>query len=227
MNIPDFVRNELIHFTGLSPNIIDLYLSRKGYPNFQEEWKFWKPDSDENIRWFYICSRGYLFANAIHILPNNILLDIPKGSKILDFGGGSGNFSFALCKHSCSVSYFEINTLQKEFVKFVSKKHSMDLKVLEHDSLFLPIISEKMDAIIALDVLEHIPNYQDYIYKFSECIKPGGSLYIFAPFGEGGDVTHLSDKAGINNVLSNAGFVLDKYISINTGVDCSKYKSEK
>jgi 2-polyprenyl-3-methyl-5-hydroxy-6-metoxy-1,4-benzoquinol methylase len=227
MNVPEFVKKELIDFTGLSPREVDLYVGRKQYPTFQDEWKLWKPDTDQNIRWFYICSRGYLFANAIHVLAPNILNDIPKGSKVLDFGGGSGNYSFALCDKGCSVDFFEVNLLQKEFVKFVAKKHSLDLMALDYNASFLPIISNTYDSIIALDVLEHIPNYDEYIQMFASAIKPGGCLYVFAPFGGGGDVTHLSDKLGFDKVLAKYGFAFDSNIVIREGVNCSKYRGKK
>ena len=52
MNIYEFIRDNLLSFTGLSEKEIDIYLKRQRYPEFKKEWKFWSPDSDANIRLF-------------------------------------------------------------------------------------------------------------------------------------------------------------------------------
>ena len=217
-NVVNFVKSQLALFTGLGPSELKSYLERKKYPNFKDEWKFWKPDTDANINWFYMTNRGYLFANAIHILPKEVYDDIGSDSKVLDFGGGAGNFSFSLAKKGCSVEYFDVNVVQKEFVKFVANNESLDIKVLDYGRDFLPDTSD-LDSIIALDVLEHIPDYRKYVQRFAKILKDKGLLYVFAPFGESpSDPTHLNDKFGFDQVMKDSGFNLNKKIMTSNGI---------
>ena len=95
-SVVSFVTQELKAFTGLNDTELAAYIGRKKYPHFKDEWSFWTPDSSANIHWYYVTSRAYLFANAKHQLHNNILSVIKKGDVVLDFGGGSGNYSFQL-----------------------------------------------------------------------------------------------------------------------------------
>jgi 2-polyprenyl-3-methyl-5-hydroxy-6-metoxy-1,4-benzoquinol methylase len=225
MNVVEFVKKELVEFTGLSRDLVDIYVKREKYPNFNEEWKFWKPDSNDNIRWFYISSRGYLFGNAIHFLAKDVLDDIKKGSSVLDFGGGSGNYSFELHEKGCKMYFFDINILQKEFVKYVSKKYNFDITICESDSNFYPILQSKVDNIIALDVLEHVPNYHKYIEMFSKNLNSGGFVYLFAPFGKSNaNLMHLEDTVRLNKVLKDNGFVYCKSLNLHNIAQCLVFK---
>jgi len=226
-NVQTFVRNELIDFTRLSPETVDLYLSRKKYPQHQLEWNFWKPDSDENIRWFYVTSRSYIFTNATHRLHPNIVADIPSNSNALDFGGGSGNYSYSLVNKDCNILYFDISLLQNAFVQFVTSKYKLPITLLSHDEKFMPNLGEEIvDVILALDVLEHVPDYHEYIKLFSQHSHKGTKIYLFAPFGAGGDPTHLQDRSNCKNEMANNGFNFGYKIPINHGANCSVYIKE-
>jgi 2-polyprenyl-3-methyl-5-hydroxy-6-metoxy-1,4-benzoquinol methylase len=213
-DVREFVKKELLVFTGLSEKTLNKYLTRSLYPTFKKEWEFWKPKTPENIRFFYMASRGYLFGNATHILHKPIYDDINKEHIVFDFGGGTGNFSFPLCMKGCKVLYYDINFLQKEFVKFVAKRNNFDLTVLDHNDLFLPQITTPVDRVITLDVLEHIPGYNKYIEHISNSMNNNAKIYIRAPFGTN-DPTHLKDKHGLNNVMKNCGFTKTKDLKFN------------
>jgi SAM-dependent methyltransferase len=205
-DVVEFVREELLEFTGLPETVLDEYLQRSGRPGHPAEWTFWKPRCDEEIHWYYVTSRAYLFANATHRLLPKVAAAIEPGSRVLDFGGGSGNYSFHLARHGCEVYYFEISLLQREFVKRVAKRHRLPITVLEADGLDPPTLGRQVDAVLALDVLEHIPDYAKYVSWFAESLKPEGKLYVYAPFASG-EPAHLTDRCDLRPLLAGLGFV--------------------
>jgi 2-polyprenyl-3-methyl-5-hydroxy-6-metoxy-1,4-benzoquinol methylase len=226
-NAVDFVKQKLLEFTGLSPETLQLLLGRKVYPTFKEEWDFWSPKNETEIQFFYVSNRSYLFGNAVHILPEAIFDDINVGESVLDFGGGSGNYSVPLAFKGCNVSYFDINILQREFVKYMSDTSPIDIHILKHDIHYMPLFDKKFDAILALDVLEHIPNYPDYIERFAKSLKNNGRIYVFAPFGvTPHDPTHLEDTYGLTETMNKNGIIFDEKIPVNNGATGVIYRNK-
>lgn len=220
-NITDFVKEELISFTGLTRNEVEGLICSKKHKN---EWLFWDPKTETQINWFYKSSISYLFTNSIHVLHPNIINDIPEGSTIFDFGGGTGNYSYYLINKKCKCVYFDISFLQRKFVEYVVNKNNLPISIVNYDEDLIPIYNEKVDFIIALDVIEHIPNYEKYIKYFSNIVKSGGGVYVYAPFSTVNDPTHLDDKYELNKVMGNYGFYFVKNIKLNPVANCGYFE---
>jgi 2-polyprenyl-3-methyl-5-hydroxy-6-metoxy-1,4-benzoquinol methylase len=222
-DVVEFVKKELLIFTGLNQDEVEkLIISKK----HKQEWLFWNPKSEREINWFYKTSISYLFTNAAHVLNNNIINDIPSNSTVFDFGGGSGNYSYYLVEHGCKCIYFDISFLQKRFVEYMSLKYNLPISIINYDNNYIPIYNGKVDCIIALDVIEHIPNYEKYIQYFSNITNIGGSIYIYAPFGTINDPTHLDDNLNLTNIMLKYGFKFNKNIPLNAVANCAKFIKE-
>ena len=50
------------------------------------------------------------------------------------------------------------------------------------DATALPQADASLDAILSLDVLEHVPDYEQALREFARTLKPGGVLVLTAPF---------------------------------------------
>jgi 2-polyprenyl-3-methyl-5-hydroxy-6-metoxy-1,4-benzoquinol methylase len=225
MKIPNtkkFVRDELISFTRLPPQIVDQYLSRTR-PTHKAEWNLWKPTHDSDIRWFYITSRSYLFINATHRLHPNVVNDIAIGSRTLDFGGGSGNYSFELMNRQNRVQYFDINILQKTFVEFVAKKHNLPISVANHDGDCRPKLDGVFDNILALDVFEHIPDYPEYIQILAAHSQNGTKMYVYAPFETANDPTHCISGDQFIPTMNKNGFAHERDVDLQGGAKCEVF----
>lgn len=108
--------------------------------------------------------------------------DVLKGLNILDVGSGAGILSEALAKLKANVTGLEPSS---ELIK-VSKDH------LKGQPLNIEYISElveehsinnasKYDAIVASEVIEHVPDQRAFLAGIVKCLKPNGSIFITTP----------------------------------------------
>lgn len=117
------------------------------------------------------------------------LRKIPDGKKILDAGAGELQYK-KFCKHLKYVS--------QDFAQYDGSGDSVGLQTASWDNSKLDIVSDivsipvsdkSFDAIMCIEVLEHIPRPIDAIQEFSRITKKGGKLIITAPFNS---ITHFS-----------------------------------
>ncbi len=117
------------------------------------------------------------------------LKKIPSGKKILDAGAGELQYR-KYCKHLKYVS--------QDFAQYDGTGDGNGLQTKTWDNSKLDIISDitsipvkdkSFDALMCIEVLEHIPRPIDAIQEFSRIIKKGGKLIITAPFNS---ITHFS-----------------------------------
>lgn len=103
-----------------------------------------------------------------------------KAKRVLDFGCGTGLLSYALASEGLSVFAIDLHfgplNLVKGKIDFLSGIEFVEADLMKHE---LPLHS--FDTIIALDVLEHIENLDDYIKRFKELLKPGGQIIVSGP----------------------------------------------
>lgn len=145
----------------------------------------------------------------------------PRGKSVLDFGGGDGAFATELANRGAKVSLFDIDENASRFA-------TVDPRILILDGLYQ--LKNQFDIIIALEVLEHIPDDTTVVKNLSSMLKTGGQLLISVPsvnvpiskkhYG------HYSlDTSGrkIKPMLKEAGLTLDsKYFGRYPFVDFNK-----
>ena len=110
------------------------------------------------------------------------LLNIPKASRILDAGAGTQQYR-KFCNH--------LNYVSQDFGQYDGTGDDAALQTGEFDYGKLDIISDitsipepdsSFDAIMCIEVLEHLPDPVLAIKEFSRLLKPNGHLVITAPF---------------------------------------------
>ncbi|WP_259735006.1 class I SAM-dependent methyltransferase [Synechococcus sp. CS-602] len=75
------------------------------------------------------------------------------------------------------------NTCGSEYLGELVRRGSSNSNGIRNEDLTnLSFNSNRFDAILSFDVLEHIPNYKKALEECYRCIKPGGSIFISAPF---------------------------------------------
>jgi SAM-dependent methyltransferase len=158
---------------------------------------FWNPQSSTELAWYYSSSVNYLFANALHPVDSRVVkasLKKELHEPVLDYSSGVGNNIIYLAERGFQCQYFGIGIMEKAFSEYRFRKRGylekgiVEIKHPFVDGKFDPVQSvlprdESLGAILALDVLEHIPNYHTVVEAMVESLKVGGVLIESSPFG--------------------------------------------
>lgn len=132
---------------------------------------------------------GYHNESARVAWLEKTLSEIPAGARILDAGAGERRFE-PLCTH--------LNYVAQDFGQYDGKGDQVGLQMGSWEQTRLDIVSditsipepdESFDAIMCIEVIEHLPNPILAIQEFSRLLRTGGVLIITAPFCS---LTHLA-----------------------------------
>ena len=102
-----------------------------------------------------------------------------KPLKILSFGDGLGFDSAALAGAGHEVVYFEPSQPCVEFAKTVFAANGVQVRIEQTPE---GIQGEQFDAMISLDVLEHVPDPSSLVATYAGWLKPNGLLIAHSPF---------------------------------------------
>ncbi len=171
-------------------------MRRKGRFHFEGEHAFWNPTSPTELAWYYATSVDYLFGNAIHSAQVGKVKSIiwKDHEPILDYSGGVGNNIIHLTQDGVKTHYFGIGVLEYRFAKFRFQKlgleHLVEFKEpfcntsgFVFDPVTDPLPKDQtLGAILAFDVLEHIPEYHTVVKAMVRSIRVGGIILENSPF---------------------------------------------
>lgn len=110
------------------------------------------------------------------------LKKMPVGSRILDAGAGEQKYR-RFCAH--------LNYVAQDFAQYNGQGNGAGLQMENWDQSNLDIISDvtaipepdaSFDAVMCIEVFEHLPEPIKAIQEFARLLKPGGHLILTAPF---------------------------------------------
>ena len=123
------------------------------------------------------------------------LKKIPRGKKILDAGAGELQYK-KFCKH--------LEYVSQDFGQYDGQGTGEGLQTKTWDNSKLDIISDiinipvknkSFDAVMCIEVLEHVSEPTKVIKELTRILKPNGSLIITAPFCS---LTHFAPHYYVN-----------------------------
>jgi SAM-dependent methyltransferase len=74
-------------------------------------------------------------------------------------------------------------------LKWWLARHGVREDVRQMDVTALPFADASLDAVLTLDVLEHVPDYRRALAEFARVLSPGGTLVLTAPFATASEPT--------------------------------------
>lgn len=110
------------------------------------------------------------------------LASIPAGHRMLDAGAGELQYK-RFCTH--------LDYVSQDFGQYDGQGNQVGLQTKTWDNSRLDIVSDiasipepdaSFDAIMCIEVFEHIPHPMDAIRELDRLLKPGGVMIITAPF---------------------------------------------
>uniref|UniRef100_A0A0G4GPV8 Uncharacterized protein n=1 Tax=Chromera velia CCMP2878 TaxID=1169474 RepID=A0A0G4GPV8_9ALVE len=218
------VVEHLKDFTGLSHEDVLMRLQRQGRFHYEAEYKYWNPETPQELAWYYASSVNYLFGNALH--SHNVPFG-KENEPVLDFAGGVGNDVIGLAMKGIKCIYFGIGQLEASFAEYRVRRLGLShlvtfLKPWGESTgwKFDPVRALPRDgsvgAVLAFDVFEHIPEYHKVVRALVESLRVGGGLVEFSPFSPpiGGRVEdlrlHLSDGGVTMQKAMGEGMKFDR-----------------
>ena len=111
-------------------------------------------------------------------------LDLPRGARVLDVGGGSGWVSELLAKFGFDPVVVDVAQPLLRLAKQRVAERTYRLQAVAGDMTSLPIRSGRIDAAIAIDALHHVEDLSAVLAEVRRVLVPGGKFLIAEP-GEG------------------------------------------
>ena len=148
-----------------------------------EDWNRAQPQGPAEVAaWYSRNARYYLYDIAQHhllykhIVYTLALVDLARrcapGGRVLDFGGGNGDFSCALARAGFDTTYLDVPGEAAEFVRWRAEREGLKLAIA-HDAAAL---SGPFDLVFSLDVLEHLVEVKPTLDRWAALLRPGGWL---------------------------------------------------
>ena len=106
---------------------------------------------------------------------------IPHGATVLDWGAGSGHFSWFLSSSGRRVEAYAFNN--PELFELVDMSCIAFTKALENESVRLPYSDQSLDAVCSVGVLEHVREFggseEASLGEIHRILKPGGFFICY------------------------------------------------
>jgi 2-polyprenyl-3-methyl-5-hydroxy-6-metoxy-1,4-benzoquinol methylase len=202
---------DLAEYTRLPEEDVRAALQQRRALSFRSEW--WAtPARLRNDHWFYLSSKSYLFANAVHFPDTSfaerfVLPFVPSGGTVLDFGGGAGGLTLMLATQGLQPWYADVNALQRDFVRFRLRKHELEQRVTVLD-WWEELPEARLDGVVAVDVLEHLPDARAEVERLLASLGRNGVLVENSPFTANAANPMHHEDFGLGAFLVERGFVL-------------------
>ena len=169
--------------------------------------------------------------NSSHALA---ILSVAPGSRVLDLGAADGSVARRLKERSCAVWAVEFNSAAADAARQVCDQ--VITGDLEADDVWRELEGQTFDAILALDVLEHLRQPETALRKAANHLGAEGVIVVSIPnithaairlslldgrfrYQETGplDRTHLRffDRRGAEQLVQGAGLVITERLRVS------------
>jgi 2-polyprenyl-3-methyl-5-hydroxy-6-metoxy-1,4-benzoquinol methylase len=191
--------------------------NRLGYNIMQalREWKIEPHVWSDRLAKFYEGTDAFLYDSLVwNMTPTKndmrrwiaefLAHDLARPSRVLSFGDGLGFDSLYLAQAGHEVTYFEVSRDCAAFASRIFADADARINVV---STFDSVQSTSYDAVVCLDVLEHIPQPDQVVGLLASVLRPGGCLIVHAPFWN----VHAEEGTHLKSNLTFSGDIKRLY----------------
>jgi SAM-dependent methyltransferase len=131
----------------------------------------------ERVRW-----RTYCFENGLeygqYVKNSRHSLD---GKRVLDVACGWGGHALALASHGAKVVAADLNDFSFATLTNFANQQDLTLAAVRCTCERLPFASSSFDLVLALELVEHIPDPQEFASEVARVLRPGGMCILSTP----------------------------------------------
>lgn len=109
-------------------------------------------------------------------VASKIKEEITRGSTILEIGSGAGAFTKRLSKMGYKVKAVDIDSTEYEEIDGVEF-----FLVKQDDDLSKIFGNEQFDAVVAIEVIEHVKNTWNFLINAKKMLSPNGKIFLTTP----------------------------------------------
>ena len=113
----------------------------------------------------------------------DLVAELPLGARVLDYGCGQGHFTTALAARHPGLQFTGVDLSAESIAQGLQRIKHRNLANLKLISGEADELKGEFDLILAMEVLEHVPEPWKLAELLESNIVPGGSLCITVPFG--------------------------------------------
>ena len=107
-------------------------------------------------------------------------LNIPPGSRIVEFGPGWGNTTIALALVGFQLTAVDIERDFCDLIRLRAEQNSVDVSVVNADFMWAEQITEPYDAAIFFECFHHCSDHIRLMTALKTAVKPEGRIYFAA-----------------------------------------------
>jgi SAM-dependent methyltransferase len=116
---------------------------------------------------------GYRLREALRFLPER--------GRVLEVGCGAGRFLRAVAHERPALTPCGADVSERALAIAARLAPGMELRRVAGPGAPLPARDGEFDAVLALDVLEHVPDPHAFLGEIARVLVPGGVLHLHAP----------------------------------------------
>lgn len=180
---------ELSEYTGMTFEQIETRYASASITT-AEAWEERQCEDNASVQMFYHEYSDYIFELASLDSPYRRLDSVLEilawarvngGRELLDYGAGLGAMALFFHAQGMDVTLADISTPLQELSRWRFERRGWPTRFIDLKQESLP--QSAYDFVISFDVFEHLYHPWQHLKTLSNAIKPGGLLFIEAPFG--------------------------------------------
>ncbi len=112
---------------------------------------------------------------------------LPLENPVLEIGTGKGRFLVRLAKHANDITTVDISAEEQQCARLNARYHKVEgrIKFVLQDAVQLPWPDHSFGAVVTMNAMHHIRDFQPVLAEMLRVVKSGGKLVLadFSPRG--------------------------------------------